>query len=342
MSSGATLVPPPELVEALRGRDRFLLATHVNPDGDAIGSAIALAMALEQLGKKVTLLDKHSMPEQYAFLPGLDRFYTYEKLQAAGFTPGDFETLLIVDCNHPERIGLEQKEQRPSIEPFKQAVFGGMYSIVVDHHQTGNGFGNIRWIMPLASATGLMVYCLIKTLGVTITPDMARNLYTAVLTDTGNFHFENVSAGTFRAAAELIDLGAVPYEIYEDVYESYPDNRFRLYLNVIGTLEIENSTAVLTVTKKMLEETSTLPDDVENFVSFPRIMKDIKVSVLIREIGPQACKVSLRSKGSLDVSGIAEQFRGGGHKNAAGCTIRADIVTAKKMILEKIKELKAI
>jgi phosphoesterase RecJ-like protein len=338
MSGDVKLVPPPDLVEALRSRDGFLLATHVNPDGDAIGSSIALAMALEQLGKKVTLLDKHPMPEQYDFLPGLDRFYTYEKLQAAGFTPADFETLLIVDCNHPERIGLEQKEQRPPIEAFKKAVFDGMYSIVVDHHQTGNGFGNIRWVMPQASATGLMVYCLIKTLNARITPDMARNLYTAILTDTGNFHYENVTAETFRTAAELIDLGAVPYETYENVYESFPDNRFRLYLSVIGTLEIHNDIAVQTVTKKMLEETSTVPDDVENFVSFPRMMKDIKVSVLIREIGPQACKVSLRSKGSLDVSGIAEQFKGGGHKNAAGCTITADIVTAKKMILEKIKE----
>jgi phosphoesterase RecJ-like protein len=340
-ASDNKLVPPIELLDTLRSRDKFLLATHINPDGDAIGSSVALAMALEQLGKKVALVDKHWIPTQYNFMPGHDRFYSYETLQAAGLSSSDFDTLVLLDCNSPERIGLEDKEQHPAIEEMKAALAKGMFSIVIDHHATERGFGNVRWITPKAAATGLMVYEIIRALGLALTPEIAQNIYTAVIIDTGNFRFDNTNSEVFRVAAELIDHGASPSRIYENIYESFSGNRFRLYLKVIGSMEITGHCAFQTVTKKMLEETSTVADDTENFVSFPRLMEDIKVSVLIRELGPDECKVSLRSKGEIDVGKVAEHFNGGGHRNAAGCRIKADIDTVKKLVLQQIDAVHA-
>ncbi len=334
-----SLDPPPALIDILRKSDNFLIATHVNPDGDAIGSAAALAMAIEKMGKKAILLDKHHIPDQYRFLPYNEHFHTFESLHAAGHKPGDFSMLMLLDCNDPERIGLEKMRQSPPAEDLKEALAGGMPTIVIDHHQTQKPFGVIKWIEPKAAATGLMVFCLIRALDITITPEMATNLYAAIVIDTGNFRFENATSAVFRVGAELIDCGARPHIIYRELYESWSDNRFKLYLKVIESLEIRDDVVFSLVTKKMLEATSTSPDDTENFVSFPRILKNINISVMFREIGKDEYKVSLRSKDDLNVVRIAELFEGGGHKNAAGCRIKADIETAKALIFEKIKAL---
>ncbi|MGO9378347.1 MAG: DHH family phosphoesterase [Dissulfurispiraceae bacterium] len=333
------MIPPVELTDSMKSGDNFLVATHVNPDGDALGSAVALGMALEKIGKKVALLDKHSVPEHYRFLPGYEKFYTFESLEVAGLKANDFSALILLDCNDPERIGLEMKQQHPAAEDLKRALASGMTALVIDHHETEKAFGNIKWVEPKAAATGLLVFYLIKALDVAITAEMAINLYAAIVVDTGNFHYENATAEVFRVSAELIDCGARPHKIYQELYESWPENRFKLYLRVIESLEIRDDVVFSVITKKMFEETLTAADDTENFVSFPRIMKNVKVSVMFRETGKDEYKVSLRSKNDLNVAQIAEIFDGGGHKNAAGCKIRADIDTAKKLILEKIRGL---
>jgi bifunctional oligoribonuclease and PAP phosphatase NrnA len=333
------LNPPEQLIDALRSRDNFLLATHVNPDGDAIGSAVALAMALEGLGKKVVLVDKHPVPSQYFFMPGHGKFHTYESFQEAGFSSADFETLLLIDCNNAERIGLENKEQHPAIEELKKAISGGIFTVVIDHHHATGGFGHVKWIDPSVAATGMMVYSIIKSMGVAVNMDIATNIYTAMVIDTGNFRFDNTGADVFRVAAELADLGIVPSGIYEEVYQSFSASRFSLYMKVIGSIEVTGDVAVSTVTKKMIEETSASADDTEDFVSFPKLMKHIKIAVLVRELNPGECKLSLRSKGDINVAGVAEYFHGGGHKNAAGCRIKAGVEEAKRLVLEKIREM---
>jgi bifunctional oligoribonuclease and PAP phosphatase NrnA len=333
------LPPPDELIDTLRLRDNFLIATHVNPDGDAVGSAVAIAMALETLGKKVVLVDKHPMPSQYFFMPGHERFHTYESFNAAGFSSADFDTLMLIDCNNAERIGLENKEQHPAIEELKRAVAGGMFTVVIDHHKTGNDFGHVKWIDPDAAATGMLVYSIITELGVPITRDIATNLYTALVIDTGNFRFDNTGADVFRIAAELTDYGLSPSGIYEEVYESFSENRFRLFMNVIGSIEMTGDVAVSIVTKKMLDETSASADDTENFVSFPKLMKHIRIAILVRELNSGECKVSLRSKGAINVARVAEYFNGGGHINAAGCRVKAGVEETKRLVLEKIREM---
>ncbi len=334
------MVPPRELIDFLKEGDNFLISTHVNPDGDALGSAAALAAALEQMGKKAVLVDKHRVPDQYLFLPYSGEFHTFESFAAAGHKASDFSSLIILDCNEPERIGLERKTLHPAAEDLKKALESAMKSVVIDHHETQRTFGDIKWIEPDSAATGLMVFYLLQALGTRITTEIATNLYAAIVIDTGNFRFENAKSHVFRAGAELIDLGVRPHIIYQELYESWSDNRFRLYMKVIETIEITDDVAFSLVTKRMMEDTSTTADDTENFVSFPRIMKKIDIAVLLRETGMDEYKVSLRSKGNVNVARVAELFNGGGHKNAAGCSIKADVETVKSLILEKIAELK--
>jgi phosphoesterase RecJ-like protein len=333
------LTPPAELIRQLRTGDDFLIASHVNPDGDTLGSASALSMALRQMGKKTVLLDRHPVPDQYCFLPGSDKYHTYETLESEGYKASDFRFLILVDCNDPERIGLIDKQQQKAREDIKSALASGLRSIVIDHHETLSPFGDIKWVVPEAAATGMMIFHLLTALGVSITSDIATNLYAAIVIDTGNFRFENATADVFRTAAELIDCGARPHKIYNEIYESWSDGRFRLYLKVIETLEIRGNIVFSAITQKMFEETGTAADDTENFVSFPRVMKSVAVSVLFRQIGPDEYKVSLRSKYDFNVARIAEQFDGGGHKNAAGCRIKADLETAKNIFFDKIREL---
>ncbi|HTZ18698.1 MAG TPA: DHHA1 domain-containing protein, partial [Dissulfurispiraceae bacterium] len=277
---------------------------------------------------------------QYRFLPCSELFHTFESLESAGIRVSDFSTLIILDCNDIERIGLEKKQQHPWAETLKDALSGAMTSIVIDHHETHRDFGDVKWIEPHAAATGLMVFQLLKAFGTHITAEIATNLYAAIVVDTGNFRFENATSQVFRVGAELIDCGARPHIVYQELFESWSEDRFRLYLKMIGTLDIREDVAFTLVTKKMMEETSTAADDTENFVSFPRIMKKIGMSALLRETGPNEYKVSLRSKGDINVARIAEIFDGGGHKNAAGCRIRADIETVKALILGNIRVLK--
>jgi len=334
-----SIVPPPELIDRLRSGNSFLISTHVNPDGDALGSSAALAMALEEMGKKVVLLDRHEVPDQYRFLPYQEKFHTFETLEASGFSANEFDALILVDCNEPERIGLFNKQQTAAAKDLKKALDEAMPTLVIDHHETLSSFGDIKWIIPGAAATGMMVFHLVKALGATITAEMAINLYAAIIVDTGNFRFSNTTSEVLRISAELIDCGAAPHKVYQELYESWPDNRFRLYLKVIESLEIRHDVVFSVVTKKMMEDTSTAADDTENFVSFPRVMRKIAVSVLLRETGKDEYKVSLRAKDTINVARIAVLYGGGGHKNAAGCSIRTDVETAKNLIFENIKAL---
>ena len=317
---------PKELIDFLKKEDTFLIATHFSPDGDALGSAIALSMALRQIGKKTVLLDKDPVPHAYSFLPGCKEFITIEKFAGHGLT--DFVNLVLVDCNDLDRVS-SNKSQISSLK-FQT-------SAVIDHHASAKPFGDIKWVRPETAATGMMVFHIIKELGVKITSDMAINLYTAIAVDTGNFRHENTTPDALRIAAELAEAGARPNEISRELFDSWSEGRFRLFIEVLNTLEIIDNIAMMTITRKMFEETSTASDDTETFVEYPRLIKNIGISVLLREIDDNSYKISLRSKGHLNVAHVAEAFNGGGHKNAAGCSIKADLETAKTEVLKKIR-----
>jgi phosphoesterase RecJ-like protein len=211
-------------------------------------------------------------------------------------------------------------------------------SAVIDHHETEKEFGDIKWVVPEIAATGMMIYYIIKALGLPITKEMAINLYTALIVDTGNFRFENTSPEVLVVAAALAEAGAPPHMIHHELNESWSEGRFNLFVKLLNTVRIEDGIAIMTVTKKMFEETASSPDDTESFVSFPKVIKKVEVSVLLREVSENDYKASLRSRGDINVARIAESFGGGGHKNAAGCNIKADIETAKAEIIRQVKE----
>jgi len=304
---------PGALIALIEKGETFLIATHINPDGDALGSSLALSLALESLGKKTVLYDRDRIPDVYHFLPGHERFTN-------ALPPGG-PPLILLDCNEPDRAGLG--------EGFVS------YSAVIDHHETMRDFGDIRWVEPAAAATGMMVHSLIEALGVEITKEIATNLYTAIAVDTGTFRFSNTDAEVLRVSADLVDSGADPGAISVALYESWSEGRFRLLLEVLGTLEIVGDIGVSFVTKGMLEETGTTPEDTEHFSNFPRIMKRVKVSAFFREIDG-GWKVSLRSRGDFDVAKVADMFGGGGHRNAAGYKVSSDMKTAKEALIKAV------
>jgi len=310
---------PRELVSVLKKEKVFLLAAHLSPDGDAIGSALALADALESIGKEVHVYNKDLVPEFYRFMPGYKRFRSGLKKSLS-----QKPVLVLLDCNSPERAGLEQYSFRKSL--------------VIDHHETETDFGDIRWVVPSAAATGLMVFYLVKAMGVRVTRDMAINLYTAIAVDTGTFRYSNTSPEVLRASAELVEAGANPAAISECLYERWEENRFDLLVMTLKNLEIKSDVAIMHVTKNMLEKTGTKPEDTENFSNLPRMIKSVKVAALFRDIGNGFWKVSLRSKGDVNVAKIAELYGGGGHKNAAGFKIKGSLKSAKEKLLLATKK----
>ena len=318
--------PPEELLNFFKKEDRFVLATHESPDGDGLGSAIALSMALRNRGKKTVLICKDAIAEQYWFLPGQEEFMTLQQFMLNISEYSDYNNLVLIDCNNIKRIA---DESRTSDLKFKTTA-------VIDHHETKSDFGDIRWIIPDSPATGLMVFEIINQLGMSLSEDMAVNLYAAIAVDTGNFSYENTNADVLRIASELAAAGARPHAIHRELFESWSKGRFSLFMKVINTMQIQDGVSIVRIDQKMFEETSTSEADTENFVEFPRIMKGIKVSVLFREIEDGYFKLSLRSKGNINVAKIAGEFGGGGHKNAAGCKIRADFETAKREMLKKL------
>ncbi len=302
--------------------ERFTIASHVNPEGDAIGSSIALALALKGLNKDVRVFNTDGVPAVYGFLPSSGLVETVmdgERLKDS--------VLVVLDCNSLDRVGLDGAECRRVV--------------VIDHHQTVTDFGDVRWIEPDSPAAGLMVYNLLRALGTRIDGDIAVNLYTAIAVDTGTFRYPNTTAETFRAAADLVDAGADPAEVSNRLYESWSENRFGLLVRVLQTLDIVDAgnvrCAITNVTLDMFRETGTGAADTENFINFPRMIGSVEIAVMFREEEPGCWKVSLRSRGACDVSAVASRFGGGGHRNAAGYRACGSLADLRRGFLDAVQ-----
>jgi phosphoesterase RecJ-like protein len=308
---------PPDLLAFLRKHDDFFIATHINPEGDALGSTLALSMALGTLGKNTIVYERDSIPEFYRFLPGHEKFiHSVQDIQPST------RNLILLDCNTPERAGIEGLN-------FKS-------STVIDHHETETDFGDIKWIEPQAAATGIMIFNLLREMSVELTREIATNLYSAIAIDTGTFRFGNTNAEVLKVAAELAEAGAKPGFISNNLYETWSEKRFHLLVMALNTLEIRDNIAFTYVSREMFKKTGAGPEDTENFSSFPRMMKDIIISAFFRETDENEWKVSLRSKGDVNVAQISAFFKGGGHKNAAGYKIKAPLEDARDALLKII------
>lgn len=311
-----------KLQKLIKENEKFLIVSHINPEGDAIGSCIALALGLKKMRKSVYILSKDPVPDILKFLPHSDLINTKKPSI-------NFDVLILVDCNTIERTGLSSLGGK-NIKIKATAI--------IDHHSTiSPDKRHIIWVDSKASATGELIYKFLKALRIPIDKKIATNLYTAILTDTGGFQYSNTSVESVRIASDLIEAGAEPWKIAKEVYESISLNCLRLLSQMLLTLEKRGKIAWVTVTRLMFKKTNTCAQDTENFVDYPRKVKGVEVAVLFREKAKSRYKVSLRSKGKVNVADIAKTFGGGGHVSAAGCVVNGSLTEVKKKVLKAVR-----
>jgi bifunctional oligoribonuclease and PAP phosphatase NrnA len=310
------------IIQQLKSSRRILLATHTNPDGDAMGSLVALGLCLDTMGKTVTLYDESPIPAVYRYLPEANRVIRHLPIGAM------YDTAVVLDCGDFARIGEGQA-------PVRQCSV----IINIDHHTTNTGFGTLQEIDTNACATAEIVYRIIKTLAVPITRNMAVSIYTGILTDTGSFRFSNTNRAAFTICQEMIDCGVNPYDVARHVYGTYSLGRIKLLNLALDSIEISENgkLSMMTLTQDMMKETGTRSQDVDGIINYARAIEEVRVAVLIQEsvngqrVGdsPDQYHVSLRSDGTVDVGAVASTFGGGGHISAAGFNIETTLSDLK-------------
>lgn len=304
-------VIPKQIEVCINAASHVVLATHVHPDGDAVGSLLGLADILQGLGKQVFPYLVEPVSSLYDFLPNCDLArYDLRALQQFVDDAGDGNVVSIaLDCGDADRLG-EAKDTLLANSPF----------LVIDHHRGHRPFGDQLWLEDGCSSTGEMVYELAQHLGAEVSTQAAFCLYVAIVTDTGSFRYESTSPQTLRIAADLMEKGVRPDEVSEGVYDNYTLARLRLMEMVLATLEVRagGEIGLIRITEDMYSRSGAGREDSEGFINFPRSLRSVKVAGFIKESKDGTVSVSLRAKGKVDVALIAASFGGGGHKNAAG------------------------
>ena len=315
-----------KVIKAFKANKNFLIVSHYHPDGDAIGSALALGISLKKLKKKVVVYNRDEVPFSLQFLPAI-------KQVTRVFPEGNFDCAIMVDCAQPKRISQE----------FAEAVEAKRFKtlICIDHHLLDNKVGDIDCIDPKAASTGCVVWSILKKMKLNKSADIANLVYCTLTVDTGSFRYSNTTESTFRLAAELLREGADPWFVAQNLDESNPINRYRLLGFSLKSLHVSfnGQFASMDVTREMFKGSDAHEDLSDEFANYPRSIAGVEVSALYREMEDGRIKVSLRSKMKVDVSQVAKQFGGGGHKHAAGCVLNADLPTAKMQIEEAINPL---
>jgi phosphoesterase RecJ-like protein len=315
------------IIQQLTISRNVFIASHENPDGDAIGSLLATGLALSALGKRTTLYNESQIPAVYRFLPSVDA------ITRSIHAPDDFDTAIILDCGDLNRIG-------------KAAPEAGFIPLIVniDHHVTNTRFGHLQFIDTEACATAEIIFRLIKKMGLPVTREIATALYTGILTDTGSFRFSNTNRNSFAICEELVGYGVDPYAVAQYVYGTYSLGRIKLLNLALDSIEISKNgqLSIMTLTQAMLAETGTHTEDADGLINYARRIEDVKVAALIHEMagdahpsepGQKNYHISLRSDGSVDVAKIAATFGGGGHSSAAGFGIESSLPELKAKIM---------
>ncbi len=302
----------------IASRDRFLLLTHINPDGDALGSLLALGEGLTSLGKQVTMFYEGEASEMYSFMPGLAK--TVSNLGP----PEDYQVAILLDCNTLDRVG-------PSAAPMSAVGL----KAVLDHHLVEGELSDYALVDPSVSAAGELVWSLLNHLGIHITPSIAANLYVAIYTDTGAFSFSNTTADVLDVAAGLIRVGADPWNIFSSLYLNRSQARLKLLGLALTNMELflDGRVAAMSVTAEMMTESGTGSGDTDGFVEYPRSIKGAELAILFREAEAGVYKVSLRSMGRFNAAALAQTFNGGGHFQAAGCSLKGTLPEVKEKVM---------
>lgn len=314
-----------ELFRFIETKNRFIVTCHVHPDGDAIGSLLAIGFVLKRLGKQVELVCSEGVPSVYLFLEGNELI---KKERDHSVTP---EVLILVDCAEKDRCAID-----PEIWNLP-----GLTVINIDHHITNTGFGNLNLIDSQAAATGEVLYRLFSDAGITLNRAIATALYTAVATDTGFFRYSNTSAFALELAALLVkEYGVEPAKIAEQVHDQKSFNSIRLLGEVLCTLKvgIGGKVAWMVMDQPMLNRFQVENEETESFVNYARSIEGVEIGILFKELRPNEIKLSWRSSVAVDVSKLAAYFGGGGHARAAGCTINGPVDQVVKDVLKFVAE----
>jgi phosphoesterase RecJ-like protein len=307
-------------VEAIRSAKSIVTACHVNPDGDALGSMLGLGLALTAVGKSLTMLSADGVPDIYRFLPGV------EAIQKTTDTVA-FDLAIVLDSGDLPRVGA-------SVLP---AIRLAPFLIDIDHHTTG-AFGDVQVLDIVSASTSEIVYELLIALKLPITPEIATCLFTGIITDTGSFRFQNVTPVTLRIAAKLVEHGAPPATVSENVFE----NRSLAATQILGAAlaslghSADGRIVWVTVTHEDFVRFEATDEDTEGIVNFARYVRGAHVGVLFREMQDGSARISLRSRDTVNVSAIAQEFGGGGHRMAAGCTLPPPLAEAQRRLIEAV------
>ena len=305
------------ILDVLRRGEKFLVCSHSRPDGDAVGSMLAMGMLLEQMGKRADLVTADRIPNVYRQLPGA------EGIRCAMRVHGPYDAVILLECD-----GLERARLR-GLEPF--------FLINIDHHTSAREFGHVNWIDRGAASVGELVHRLVKAAGYNVTAEMAACLYTTILTDTGGFCYGGTRASTFALAEELTLAGADPVAIARNVYFTTPTSRLLLLGAALSNLKRDGRLAWLWITNHDMVRTCAAEEDCEGIVNYAISIAGVETAAFLRELPEGAIRISLRSKGIVDVAGIAVKLGGGGHENAAGVTLEGPLPRALEQILGELR-----
>jgi bifunctional oligoribonuclease and PAP phosphatase NrnA len=301
------------IAAVLTDERRFLLMTHKDPDADGIGSMLALGKSLSDAGKEATLLSQELLRPPLNYLKGAGQVVTQVDPDRV------FDVAVVLDCAEKERLGCAADQLK-----------GHLPLINIDHHETNSRFGTLNLIEPESSSTGELVFGLIQAAGFPIGPEVAENLFAAIQGDTGSFRYANTTAKALRAAADLVERGADPWDISRKVMESHSMPRLRLLKMALDTIRLRHQgrIAVMTLTCQMVEDAGAHEADSEHFVDYPRFVRGVEIGALIRETSADECKFSLRSNSYVNAARLASRFGGGGHVRAAGFTYHGPVTAA--------------
>ena len=306
------------IAEAIRKRLRFVIAAHMRPDGDTIGSQLAMAYALRHLGKEVRVVSRDPAPPPLCVFPGVLDIDITDRVD----DPGD--AVIVMESGTLARTGVAGLEQG--------------FLINIDHHVGNTMFGAVNWLQTSAAACGEMVFDVVRELGVPLTYNIALHVYIAILTDTGSFHYSNITPRTFDICRQCVLAGVNPAAVASSVYDSSPMGRLRLLGAVLNRMQVDETgrLATVLVDQQLAAECGASYEDADGLINLPLTAKDIQAVVFFKEAGPEDWRVSLRSKGSVDINAVAREFGGGGHKNASGCSASGPIEELKDAFRRKI------
>ncbi|MCM2272028.1 MAG: bifunctional oligoribonuclease/PAP phosphatase NrnA [candidate division Zixibacteria bacterium] len=321
----AQSMPTEAIQSVLAASKRVLVVSHIDPDGDALGTQLAVGEYLEALGKQVFMVRDSEIPAKYAFLPRIDQVRLASSLPA-GFTA---DTAVVLECPTIERIGSAATH-----------LTGQVRIVNIDHHRDNGAFGEINWVDIEPSSVGEMVFEYFEAVGFGITKTMAECIYTAMLTDTGRFRYGSTSPRTMEIAGTLIEMGADPHKITDRVYYNLRPSTMKLTGKVLNSVEFycEGRVCILSLTQEMLKQAHAVESESDGLVDFTLFTQGVRAGALVKELKDGTTKVSFRSQDGINVSALAYKYGGGGHFNAAGCVIPKPFPEAKLEVMRMLCE----